>query len=199
MSFTTADATSAALAAGFTPAEAPIMAAIAIAESAGNASAVSRPNTNGTTDFGAWQINSSHAAVLNSGDRFSLADNARMARQVYVAQGFKAWSTYNNGAYKQHLSGNGSNNGNGGILGTVGTVVGQAMGAVTAGTKTAVGNALGLDGLTNVLSKIGSDLVSTFLALTLFTVGALILARNTGAVQATKHAAVGAAKVAVLA
>lgn len=83
--------------AGGSKAIAPLMAAIAMAESGGNSTATNH-NTNGTTDFGLWQINS-----VNGGSTalFDPAANAKEALKIYNSQGLKAWTTYNTGAYKQ--------------------------------------------------------------------------------------------------
>jgi hypothetical protein len=79
------------------------MAAIALAESGGRIGAVGGPNSNGTYDYGLWQINSSHSAY----DRHSLLTdplyNARAAVSIYQSQGLSAWSTYTSGAYRSHL------------------------------------------------------------------------------------------------
>jgi hypothetical protein len=78
-----------------------VMAAIAMAESGGQVGATNQDN-NGTTDYGLWQINSSHGydpSQLTSDPLY----NARAAVAVYKSQGFTAWSTYNNGAYQQFL------------------------------------------------------------------------------------------------
>ncbi len=85
-----------------TPAAAPgvaqAMALIAKAESAGGA--LGGPNTNGTYDYGIWQVNSSHGFD----PKRLLTDaqyNAQAAVQVFNGQaqstgnGFGAWSTYN--------------------------------------------------------------------------------------------------------
>ena len=94
-----------------TPAAAPgvaqIMAAIAYAESAG--SATGGPNSDGTYDYGIWQINSSHG--FNTQQLLDDAQyNASAAVQVFngaaeaTGNGFSAWSTYLSGAYTQYLS-----------------------------------------------------------------------------------------------
>jgi Lysozyme like domain len=91
--------------AGGTPKIANIMAAIAMAESSGIVSNVGGPNSNGTYDYGLWQINSSHTQFNRS---LLLSDplyNARAAVAIYRSQGLTAWSTYNNGAYQGFLSG----------------------------------------------------------------------------------------------
>ena len=80
-----------------------IMAAIALAESGGRVGAVGGPNSNGTHDYGLWQINSVHHY-----DRHRLltdpAYNAQAAVAIYHSQGLQAWSTYTSGAYRSHLA-----------------------------------------------------------------------------------------------
>lgn len=82
---------------------APIMAAIAMAESGGRVDAVGGPNSNGTYDYGLWQINSVHSqfdkARLISDPQY----NAQAAVAIEKSQGLGAWSTYNSGAYKGFL------------------------------------------------------------------------------------------------
>lgn len=87
--------------AGGSKAKAPIMAAIALAESGGRVNAVSPPNTNGTIDRGLWQINSVHGS-LSTLDPLA---NAKAAVKIESTQGLKAWTTYSSGAYKKFLSG----------------------------------------------------------------------------------------------
>jgi hypothetical protein len=86
--------------AGGSAAAAPIMAAIAMAESGGNPNATDY-DSNGTVDRGLWQINS----IWGSLSTFDPTANAQSAVQVYNQQGITAWATYNSGAYKQFLSG----------------------------------------------------------------------------------------------
>lgn len=88
---------------GFSPAQAVIASAIALAESGGNPLATHK-NNNGSTDYGLWQINSIHTSVLHMGDWRNPVTNAKMARAVYSSQGWKAWTTYNTGAFKKFLS-----------------------------------------------------------------------------------------------
>lgn len=90
-----------ALAAGFSdPHTRMVAVAISLAESSGNESATNH-NTNGSTDYGLWQINSVHPDVLSTGQWSNGADNAKMAHMVYEQSGgsFRPWSTYNSGAY----------------------------------------------------------------------------------------------------
>lgn len=80
---------------------APIMAAIALAESGGNPKAVSGRNQNGTVDRGLWQINSSHGYGTSSLDPVA---NAKQATGIYHSQGLNAWTTFQTGAYKTYLA-----------------------------------------------------------------------------------------------
>jgi hypothetical protein len=98
---------------GFPTEQAVIMAAIAMAESGGRARAHNNNRSTGDDSYGPWQINmidrlgperrrqfgiSSNAAL------FDPATNAKAARQVYLSQGFGAWSVYKSGAYRQYLT-----------------------------------------------------------------------------------------------
>lgn len=81
-----------------------IATAIALAESGGNSDAMSPPNTNGTTDYGLWQINSVHQDLLSGKDWRDPAQNAQM--MFTISNGgtnWRPWSTFNNGAYLAHL------------------------------------------------------------------------------------------------
>lgn len=83
--------------AGGSKAMAPIMAAIAMAESAGNSDAY---NASGAT--GLWQI----LGAVNPADQGNLYDpqvNAKEALLKYKSQGLGAWVTYTSGAYKEWL------------------------------------------------------------------------------------------------
>lgn len=84
--------------AGFTGNDLVIAVAVAFAESGGNTEAVNH-NANGSTDYGLWQINTVHGSLLNQGDKFNPIDNARMAFTVFKGSGWRAWTTYNTGAY----------------------------------------------------------------------------------------------------
>ncbi len=87
------------IAAGGNRTEAPLMASIALAESGGHANATNR-NTNGTTDRGLWQINSTHGTLST----YNPLANAKAAVSIRQSQGLSAWTTYNTGAYKTYLN-----------------------------------------------------------------------------------------------
>jgi hypothetical protein len=89
--------------AGGSPAMAPIMAAIGLAESGGNPQAENKKDNGGTqTSWGIWQISDGthNQPVPNILDP---EVNAKQAVKKYKSQGLKAWGTYTTGAYKKYL------------------------------------------------------------------------------------------------
>lgn len=70
--------------------------AIMEAESGCRADARGGPNTNGTYDYGLFQLNQ---IVITD----PAANIATAYRQKYLKGGWKHWSVYNNGAYKKYL------------------------------------------------------------------------------------------------
>lgn len=74
--------------------------AVALAESGGNTTATNR-NGNGSTDYGLFQINSIHKAILASGNWQNPVDNARMAKRVFDGSGgrFTPWVVFKTGRY----------------------------------------------------------------------------------------------------
>lgn len=92
--------------AGGSSALAPVMAAIALAESSGNPGAVN-PNDNGgrQSSFGLWQIsNGTHSPPASNWNNPQV--NASLAVAKYHNQGLGAWGTYTSGVYKKFLQGN---------------------------------------------------------------------------------------------
>lgn len=73
---------------------------IALAESSGNTGATHK-NTNGSTDYGLFQINSVHSDLLNGGNWRDPTANANMAYRLFASRGnkFTDWSTYKSGSY----------------------------------------------------------------------------------------------------
>jgi hypothetical protein len=85
---------------------APLMAAIALAESAGNPDAKNATDNGGMqTSWGLWQISlgNHNAPASNWNDP---VENARLAVGKLDSQGLGAWGTYTSGAYKQFMQGN---------------------------------------------------------------------------------------------
>lgn len=88
------DVARAAKAAGFPDSELVTAVAIAFAESSFNATATHK-NSDGSTDFGLWQINSVHGfPELASGAWQDPNVNAQLAYRVWKASGWNAWSTH---------------------------------------------------------------------------------------------------------
>ena len=91
--------------AGGNKALAPLMAAIALAESSGNPNATNPTDNGGTqTSWGLWQIsdgthNQPVAGILDP------LTNAKAAVAKYRSQGLGAWGTYTSGAYQQFYKG----------------------------------------------------------------------------------------------
>lgn len=75
------------------------MAAIGLAESAGNPRAV-HVNADGSIDRGLWQENSSHGYGTRS---FNPRASAQEAVAIEGSQGLDAWSTYTSGAYLRFM------------------------------------------------------------------------------------------------
>jgi|SoiMethySBSTD1v2_1073268.scaffolds.fasta_scaffold13508_13 hypothetical protein len=94
-----------AAAAGFPPDQIQTATAVALAESGGETTATNR-NSNGSTDYGLWQINTIHGQLLNQGDKFNPLDNAKMALTVYARAGNKwtPWTVYKTGAYQAQMN-----------------------------------------------------------------------------------------------
>ncbi len=65
-------------------------------------------NSNGTLDWGYFQINTVHLERpgLNLRDLLDCKANIDFAYVLYRERGFQPWSTYNNGAYLKFLHGN---------------------------------------------------------------------------------------------
>lgn len=84
---------------------APVMAAIALAESGGDPNA-KNPNDNGgkQTSWGLWQVsNGTHIPPIgNWNDPLA---NAGEAVKIEKNQGLRAWGTFDSGKYKQFLKG----------------------------------------------------------------------------------------------
>jgi hypothetical protein len=62
-------------------------------------------NSDGTLDWGYFQINTVHLkrAGVNLRDLLSCRANIDFAYQLYTERGFEPWATFNSGAYRQFL------------------------------------------------------------------------------------------------
>lgn len=81
---------------------APLMAAIALAESSGNSDALNPSDNNGTqTSVGLWQVSTGTHQYPPAWA--TPEGNAQEAVAKYQSQGLGAWGTYTSGAYRQFL------------------------------------------------------------------------------------------------
>ena len=62
-------------------------------------------NSDGTLDWGYFQINTVHLkrAGVNLRDLLDCKANIDFAYQLYTERGFEPWTTFSNGAYRQFL------------------------------------------------------------------------------------------------
>jgi len=79
-----------------------IAIAICKAESGGRSDALGY-NTNDTSDGGLMQINSIHTDLISLQDRFDPIKNMAAAYQIYQGSGWRAWSAFLNGKYKEFI------------------------------------------------------------------------------------------------
>lgn len=77
--------------------------AVALAESGGNSDATHR-NSNGSTDYGLFQINSIHSALLADHNWRDPVDNARMALSISSnGSNWQPWVAWKSGAHRKYL------------------------------------------------------------------------------------------------
>src|SRR5574340_783658 len=85
------------------PPGAPLYTAVAIAMAEsydGDPRAVSKPNADGSVDYGLWQINSQHADLMPGADRLDPQVSAQLMAQLsYGGTNWTPWTTYTSGAY----------------------------------------------------------------------------------------------------
>lgn len=104
MRITDKEIAAAVIGAGFTGSDAITAVAVALAESGGNPTATNK-NSNGSTDFGLFQINSVHRGILSSGNWQNPRDNARMAKQVFdQSKGWTPWVAWKQGKHTLYLT-----------------------------------------------------------------------------------------------
>jgi hypothetical protein len=178
--------------AGGSKALAPLMAAIALAESGGNSAAMNYTDNGGTqTSVGLWQVSTGTHQFPSSWT--TPLGNAQEAVAKYKSQGLSAWGTYTSGAYKQFYKG-----------GVNPSALPQGGGGGQASlTSSPLGN-IGGDLINSVLSGLGlGSLTDLFKRLGLILLGGLIILVGIGilvskpAVQITSKAAKDAVKGAI--
>ena len=82
-----------------------IALAVQRAENPRGACEIYHYNSDGTLDWGYFQINTVHLkrAGVNLRDLLSCRANIDFAYQLYTERGFEPWATFNSGAYRQFL------------------------------------------------------------------------------------------------
>lgn len=126
---------------------APVMAAIALAESGGYTQAKHK-NSNGTIDQGLWQINSSNFKIYKGHNIYDVNVNAHAAKRLAEGgKGLNNWTTYTTGAYLKYLpknypKGQGVISTAEGVGKTALNVATNPVGAVTGAVGSAVGGAV---------------------------------------------------------
>lgn len=133
--------------AGFTGPDLSTAVAVSIAEDTARRIDATHRNSDGSTDYGLWQINDkAHPDLFTQYPQWWSATNAMMAHSIVQnGGGWNAWTTYKSGAYKQYLT-------------RASQAVGTFAGSSAAGT--AGDQQTGQVDTTNVLTSIGNS-VST--------------------------------------
>jgi hypothetical protein len=82
-----------------------IALAVQRAENPRGACEIYHYNSDGTLDWGYFQINTVHLkrAGVNLRDLLDCKANIEFAYQLYTERGFQPWTTFNSGAYRQFL------------------------------------------------------------------------------------------------
>jgi hypothetical protein len=173
---------------GGSAALAPVMAAIALAESSGNPQAKNTTDNGGTqTSWGLWQVsNGTHNQPAPN-----ILDpnvNAQQAVKKVKSQGLKAWGTYTSGAYRKFLKSGVSPVTSGLPTGSTST----APDAQQTGLVGDIGGAIG-SGFADAFTAVFKPLINTliwgteaFLGLALMTAGFLIAVANSQAGRAVE-------------
>lgn len=188
-----------AKAAGFPPNEIATATAVALAESGGETTATNK-NTNGSTDYGLWQINTIHGQLLNQGDKFNPLDNAKMALTVFARAGNKwtPWTVYKSGAYRGQLAtatlaaGNPIDPQPGELSGTISASVGEGGAEISA---SAGESPSGILGLVDTINRLTSG--SLWLRIGAFILGACLIGFSLLRLSGTDQLVGKAAKMAV--
>jgi hypothetical protein len=71
--------------------------AVSLAENQDSDPTATHKNTDGSTDYGLWQVNSIHGYPVDQ--LLTSTGNARAAFEVWKSSGWEAWSTFKSGAY----------------------------------------------------------------------------------------------------
>ena len=180
------------IAAGGNKAMAPLMAAIALAESSGDPNNTNPTDNGGTqTSWGLWQISlGNHNAPSPSWN--DPLTNAKLAVGKYNTQGLRAWGTYTSGKYLQYMqTGVNPTTENSSPVGGS-TPITNTGGVTDASFSSDVGGAI-TDGILSGLKSVLGPVLNEFwwfaecgLGLVIMGIGAFMLIKNTGPVEAIK-------------
>lgn len=174
--------------------------AIAYAESGWDDTARGGPNSNGTYDYGLWQINDIHKPTQT--EKTNSVANGQRAYRIYKEAGnsFKPWATYNDGKYKRHLglaqeavkelSGMSLSE-----LDDIAKVVAGIPGAFAGAGKDVATDAISspvagvsqsIDKINGTIGKVVNNMVLIFIAVVCIVLGVFILSRGTVERAATR-------------
>ena len=185
--------------AGWSGADLVTAVAIAYAESGWDDTARGGPNSNGTYDYGLWQINDIHKPTQT--EKTNSVANGQRAYRIYKEAGnsFKPWATYNDGKYKRHLglaqeavkelSGMSLSELDdiaktiAGIPGAAVDKVGDAAGAIP---NPVAGVSQSIDKINGTIGKVVNNMVLIFIAVVCIVLGVFILSRGSVERMATR-------------
>lgn len=159
--------------AGWSGADVATAIAVAKAESGWRENVTGPRNSNGSFDYGLFQINSIHNPT--PAEKTEGLANARKAYSVWQGSGWKAWAAYNSGSYRKFLD------------------EAQTLAGTSGGSTVPVTPALDfpnpLSGIGDTVTRLFSAYIMTVAGLALMGIGIFILMRNTDAAKAAKSAA----------
>lgn len=182
-----------------------IAIAVALAESGGRTDAVNTANSNGTTDYGLFQVNSIHNPTAE--ERTQALPNARKAKSIWDARaktdssGWNAWSVYNSRRYlffiPQATPAAAAVEGEA-KLGKIPDIAGDIAGGVTGGIGNIAGQA---QDLIKILKTLGDPYTWKRIAffgmgVVIGIIGLVMVLRSTGPVKAAESAAKSVVKTA---
>lgn len=170
---------------GFTGPDVAIAVAVALAESGGNPGA--HNSTPPDDSYGLWQINMLGSlgpprrkkfGISSNTDLFRPAINAKAAKIIFNESGWKAWTTYTGGKYKQFLTENPVLP-TGPIVDTPGKV-GTPEEVAESTEDTSIGGMIkgAVDSVGQNLFKATTNLTAIIVAVVIIVLGVVLLARD---------------------
>lgn len=166
-----------------------LMTAISLAESGGDPTATHK-NSDGSIDYGLMQVNSVHGYDPNC--LLQAECNIDKAHDVWLSQGYSAWTTYKTGAYK--LFNGKDSNVSTGVQSKAGAAVDagkDAAGAVTGGINS-VGDFIHWVTDASTWARVGKGVLGTTLII-VGVGGITLIIANKASNSPTVKSAVGAA------